>query len=233
MNQGKLDMVKREMARVNISILGIHELKWTGMGGFNSYNHYISYCGQESHRRNGVALIVNKRVQNAVLGCNLKYDRMISVHFQGKIIQHHSNPSLCPHHWCCSKDCLCDSHSVRTVTAQQLHSPTASNASPLSYTVVPMWTLTPISVPPPPRCRSSPAHTPLYPPTSFILLSFAWFCIFSSSGQVLLSTLSWRSARSFVSEDVFLMNPWREMYSTSAYSSAILLFQKYLKNNQS
>ena len=103
MNQGKLDMVKWEMARVNISILGIHELKWTGMGGFNSCNHYISYCGQESHRRNGVALVVNKRVQNAVLGCNLKYDRMISVHFQGKIIQHHSNPSLCPHHWCCSK----------------------------------------------------------------------------------------------------------------------------------
>ena len=72
------------MARVNINILGISELKWTRMGKFNSDGHYIYYCGQESHRRNGVALIVNKRVQNAVLGCNLKNDRMISVHFQGK-----------------------------------------------------------------------------------------------------------------------------------------------------
>ena len=72
------------MARVNIDILGISELKWTGMGKFNSDDHYIYYCGQESLRRNGVALIVNKRVQMAVLGCNLKNDRMISVHFQGK-----------------------------------------------------------------------------------------------------------------------------------------------------
>ena len=85
MNQGKLEVVKQEMARVNINILGISELKWTGMGKFNSDNHYIYYCGQESLRRNGVALIVNKRVQNAVLGCNLKNDRMISVHFQGKL----------------------------------------------------------------------------------------------------------------------------------------------------
>jgi len=69
---------------VNIDILGIRELKWTGMGEFNSDDHYIYYCGQESLRRNGVAIIVNKRVQNAVLGCNLKNDRMISVHFQGK-----------------------------------------------------------------------------------------------------------------------------------------------------
>ena len=84
MNQGKLEVVKQEMARVNIDILGISELKWTGMGKFNSDNHYIYYCGQESLRRNGVAIIVNKRVQNAVLGCNLKNDRMISVHFQGK-----------------------------------------------------------------------------------------------------------------------------------------------------
>ena len=98
MNQGKLDMVKQEMARVNIDILGIRELKWTGMGEFNSYNHYIYCCGQESHRRNGVALIVNKRVQNAVLGCSLKYDGMISVRFQGRTIQHHRNPSLCPNH---------------------------------------------------------------------------------------------------------------------------------------
>ena len=72
------------MARVNIDILGISELKWTGMGEFNSDDHYIYYCGQEAHRRNGVALIVNKTVQNAVLGCNLKNDRMISVSFQGK-----------------------------------------------------------------------------------------------------------------------------------------------------
>ena len=72
------------MARVNIDILGISELKWTGMGEFNSDDHYIYYCGQESLRRNGVAIMVNKRVRNAVLGCNLKKDRMISVHFQGK-----------------------------------------------------------------------------------------------------------------------------------------------------
>ena len=84
MNQGKLEEVKQEMARVNVNILGISELKWTGMGQFNSDNHYIYYCGQESLIRNGVAMIINKRVQNAVLGCNLKKDRMISDHFQGK-----------------------------------------------------------------------------------------------------------------------------------------------------
>ena len=84
MNKGKLEVVKLEMARVNIEILGISELKWTGMGEFNSDDHYIYYCVQESLRGNGVAIIVNKRVQNAVLGCNLKNDRMISVHFQGK-----------------------------------------------------------------------------------------------------------------------------------------------------
>ena len=84
MNQGKLEVVKQEMARVNVDILGISELKWTGMGEFNSDDHYIYYCGQESLRRNGVAIMVNKRVWNAVLGCNLKNDRMISVHFQGK-----------------------------------------------------------------------------------------------------------------------------------------------------
>ena len=72
------------MARVNVDILGISELKWTGMGEFNSDDHYIYYCGQESLRRNGIAIVVNKRVQNAVLGCNLKNDRMISVRFQGK-----------------------------------------------------------------------------------------------------------------------------------------------------
>ena len=86
MNQGKLEVVKQEMARVNVDILGINKLKWTGMvGEFNSDGHYIYYCGQESLRRNGVAIIVNKRVQNAILGCNLKNDRMISSHFEGKI----------------------------------------------------------------------------------------------------------------------------------------------------
>ena len=84
MNQGKLEMVKQEMARVSVDILGIKELKWTGMGEFNSDDHYIYYCGQESLRRNGVAIIVNRRVENAVLGCNLKNDRMISVDLQGK-----------------------------------------------------------------------------------------------------------------------------------------------------
>ena len=84
MNQGKLEVVKQEMTIVNTDILGISKLKWTGMGEFNSDDHYIYYCGQESLRRNGVAIIVNKRVQNAVLRYNLKNDRMISVHFQGK-----------------------------------------------------------------------------------------------------------------------------------------------------
>jgi len=84
MNQGKLEVVKQKMARVNIDILGISELKWTGMGEFNSDDHYIDYCGQEPLRRNGVAIMVNKRVRSAVLGCNLKNDRMISIHFQGK-----------------------------------------------------------------------------------------------------------------------------------------------------
>ena len=79
-----MEVVKQEMARVNIDILGISELKWTGMGEFNSDDQYIYYCGKEALRRNGIALIVNKRVQNAVLGCNLKNDRMISVSFQGK-----------------------------------------------------------------------------------------------------------------------------------------------------
>ena len=84
MNQGKLELVTQEMARVNIDILGISKLKWTGMGEFNSDDHYIYYCGKESLRRNGVPIMVHKRVQNAVLGCNLKNNRMISVCFQGK-----------------------------------------------------------------------------------------------------------------------------------------------------
>ena len=84
MNQGKLEVVKQEMARVNVNILGISELKWTGMGEFNSDDHYIYYCGQEYLRRNGVAIMVNKRVRDAILGCSLKNDRMISVHSQGK-----------------------------------------------------------------------------------------------------------------------------------------------------
>ena len=82
MNQGKLKVIK-QMARVN-NILGISELKRTGMGEFNSHDHCVYYCGQESCRRNAVAIIVNKKIQNAVLGCNLKNDRMISVRFQGK-----------------------------------------------------------------------------------------------------------------------------------------------------
>ena len=85
-NHGKSEVVKQEMGRVNINISGISELKWTGMGEFNSDDNYIYYCGQESFRRNGVAIMINKRVQNAVLGCNLKNDRRISVHFQGKSI---------------------------------------------------------------------------------------------------------------------------------------------------
>ena len=83
-NQGKLEVVKQEMARVNVNILGISELKWTGISEFNSDDHYICYCGQESLRRNGAALIVNRRVQNTILGYSLKNNRMISVPFQGK-----------------------------------------------------------------------------------------------------------------------------------------------------
>ena len=84
MNQGKLEVVKQEMARVKINILGISELKWTGMGEFNSDDHYIHYCKQEYLRRNGVAIMVNRRVLNGVLGCNVKNDKMISVCLQGK-----------------------------------------------------------------------------------------------------------------------------------------------------
>ena len=97
LTQGKLEVAKQEMARVNMDILGISKLKWTGMGEFNSTDYYIYYCGQESLRRNGIAIRVNKRVQNAILGCNLKNGRMISVHFQGKpfnitVIQAHARP---------------------------------------------------------------------------------------------------------------------------------------------
>ena len=95
MNQGKLEEVKQEMARVNIDILGISELKWTGMGEFNSDDHYIYYYRQESLRRNGVAIIVNKRVQNAVLGCNLKQQNDFCS-FPRQTIQYHHNPSLFP-----------------------------------------------------------------------------------------------------------------------------------------
>ena len=93
-------MVKQEMARVNVNILGISELKWTGMGEFNSDDLYIYYYEQESLRRNGVAFIVNKRVQNEVLGCNLKNDRMVSNcnSFPKQTIQHHSNLSLWSNH---------------------------------------------------------------------------------------------------------------------------------------
>ena len=95
MNQGKLEVVKQEMARVNINILGISELKWTRMGEFNSEDHYIYYCGQDSLRKNGIGLIVNKRVQNALLGCNLKNDYDLCS-FPRQTIQYHSNLSLCP-----------------------------------------------------------------------------------------------------------------------------------------
>ena len=89
-------MAKQEMARVNIDILGISELKWTGIGKFNSDDHYIYYCGQESIRRNGVALIVNKSIQNTVLMCNLKNDSIISVHFQGNPLNIRSMPQSMP-----------------------------------------------------------------------------------------------------------------------------------------
>ena len=98
MNQDKLEAVKQEMASVNIDNLGLSELTWTGMGEFDSDDHYIYYCGQEPLRRNRIDLIVNSRVRNAVLGCNLKNDSMISVRFQGKSFSRHSNPSLCPNH---------------------------------------------------------------------------------------------------------------------------------------
>ena len=97
MNQSKLEVVKQEMAKVNINILGISEQKWTGMGKFNAVDHYIDHCGQELLRRNGGALIVNKKVRNAVLGCSLKTtDDLCS--FPMQTIQFHSNPSLCPNH---------------------------------------------------------------------------------------------------------------------------------------
>ena len=97
MNQGKLEVVKQEMARVNRDILGISEVRWIGMGEFNSDDHYIYYCGQESLIRNGVAIMVNKKVQNAVLGGNLKNDRMISVHFQANhSISRYSKPMSQP-----------------------------------------------------------------------------------------------------------------------------------------
>ena len=98
MNQGKLEVVKQEMAGVNTDILGISELKWTGMAEFNSDNHYIYYCGQEFLRRNGVALIVNERVKNAAPGCNLKKWQNDLNLFPRQTIQYQSNPSLCLNH---------------------------------------------------------------------------------------------------------------------------------------
>ena len=92
MNQGKLEVVKQEMARGNVDILGNSELKWTGMGEFNSDDHCIYYCGKESLRRNGVVLIVNKRVQNVVLGAVLKWQNDLCL-FSRKIIEYHSNPT--------------------------------------------------------------------------------------------------------------------------------------------
>ena len=98
MNQGKLEVLKQEKERVNIDSLGISELKWTGMGEFNSDDHYIYYGGQESLERNGVAIMVNKRVRNAILGCNLKNDRIILVHFEGKPLNIIVIQTLCPKH---------------------------------------------------------------------------------------------------------------------------------------
>ena len=96
MNQGNLEVVEQEMARVIVYILGISELKWTGIGDFNSDDHYIYYCGQESLRRNEVAIIVNKRLQNAVLECNLKKQQNDLGSFPRQTVQYHGNPSLCP-----------------------------------------------------------------------------------------------------------------------------------------
>ena len=95
MNQGKLEVVKQEMARVNVDILGISKLKWTGMGEFNSDDYYIYHCGQESLRRNGIAIMINKS-RNAVLGCNLKKGQNDSCLFPRQTIQYHNDPSLCP-----------------------------------------------------------------------------------------------------------------------------------------
>ena len=100
MNQSKLEVVKQEMVRLNVNILGISELKWTRMGDFNSDEHYIYYCGQESLRRNEVAIIIKQRVQKAVLGCNLRNYKMMFVRFLRQTIQYHSNPSLCPNQFC-------------------------------------------------------------------------------------------------------------------------------------
>ena len=98
MNQGKLEVVKQEMARMNIDILGISKLKWDGMGEFNSNDHYNYYCGQETLRRNGVALSINKRVKNTVLGYSLKKRQNDLCSFPRQTIQYHTNPSLCPDH---------------------------------------------------------------------------------------------------------------------------------------
>ena len=99
MNSGKLEVVKQEMAGVNVDILGISELKWTGIGEFNSDDHYIYYCRQESLRRNGVVIMVNKRVRNAVLGCNLKNEQRsfcLNRDIPRQTMQYYGNPSLCP-----------------------------------------------------------------------------------------------------------------------------------------
>ena len=96
MNQGKMEVVNQETARVNVDILGISELKWTGMGEFNSDDHYIYYCRQESLRGSGVAIMANKRVQNAVFGCDLKKEQNRLCLFPRQTIQCHSNPSICP-----------------------------------------------------------------------------------------------------------------------------------------
>ena len=98
-SQGKLEVVNQEMARVNTDILGISELKWTGIGEFNSDDRHIHYCGQESLRRNGVALIVNESWKCSTWVQSQKWQNYLSL-FLRQMIQHHSNPSLCPNHWC-------------------------------------------------------------------------------------------------------------------------------------
>ena len=165
---------------------------------------------------------------------------------------HSLNPSLCsqqqPLPWDCStipklqlpaaapsrgpvslsRVCMAAGRTVRFSFHLGCHrsavSLSALNGSPLTQTIAPLWGWTPASVPPPAEGRSSPTNTPVFPPRSFILPSFAWFYIFFSTGQVLLSALSRCSACTSVSEGVFLMYPWREMYSTSTYSSTILFF---------
>ena len=132
MKQGKLNLVKQEIARLNINILGISKLKWTGMGEFKSDDHYIYYCEQESFRINWIDPIINKRIQNAVLRCNLKDNNDLSS-FPRQTIKHHSNPSLYPNHWCQKNwnwQVLCSTMSSRTKT---------NNNKKMSFFIIGDW----------------------------------------------------------------------------------------------